>query len=366
MNQPAPYRLQAIVPPDNVRYAHSLKRGALTFEQIAELVKPINEAYVQGKQGKNYLSQHQARAEMNRIFGYGNWSSHVREMRLAYEEKMHTADNPRHPSFPKNGKADVYYITCYEALVEVEIRDLWGMPVASYSEWHAEENAPQPNRGEARAMAMTSVESYALRRALINLGDRLGLGLYNGGSKAPHGQYTIQQLEGQLGKWVPNTEQPQVQVEVVTHETIRAEPVISDDGTDPNWVDPTQQPAQAPVQQQMAPQQVQQPTQAVMPQQAQVQQQGQVAQQAPTREQQQAYQQQPQQQMQPGPTPQGDGTVQGMQQAAQQQAYARQQYTQQQFAVDPSMAARLQQGFKQDENHPRREEAEIAAWEGQG
>lgn len=348
MNQPAPYRLQAIVPPDNVRYAHSHNRGALTFEQIAELVKPINEAYVQGKQGKNYLSQHQARAEMNRIFGYANWSSHVREMRLAYEERMHKDDVPKHPSFPKNGKADVYYIACYESLVEVEIRDLWGMPVASYSEWHAEENAPQPNRGEARAMAMTSVESYALRRALINLGDRFGLGLYNGGSKAPHGQYTIQQFEGQLGNWVPNTVQSQVPVQIVTHETIQAQPVISDDGSDPNWVDPTLQPAQAPVQQQMAPQQVQQqPTQAPQqqpPQQAYVQQQVQ----------------------QPGPTPQGDGTVQGMQHAAQQQAYARQQYTQQQFAVDPSMAARLQQGFKQDENHPRREEAENAAWEAQG
>lgn len=357
MNQPAPYRLEAIVPPDYVRYAHSLRRGMLTFEQIAELVKPINAAYVQAKQSQSYLSQHQARAEMNRIFGYGNWSSHVREMQLMYEERMHRNDG--HPSFPKNGKADIYWISGYAALVEVEIRDLWGMPITSFSEWHAEENAPQPNRGEARAMAMTSVESYALRRALIGLGDRLGLGLYNGGSKNPHGQYTIQQFEGQLGKWVPNTpdSQPQVQVPVVTHETIQAEPVISDDGTNPNWVDPTQQPAQAPVQQQMAP--VQQP-----PQQQFVQQQAQPQQVQP----QQAYQQQPVQQQ--GPTPQGDGTVQGMQQAAQQQQAARhdsrvaahreaqgqggyyppqQQYTQQQFAVDPSMAARLQQGFKQDD-----------------
>ncbi|QNL30019.1 DNA recombinase [Microbacterium phage Quammi] len=347
MNQPAPYRLEAVQPPSHVRYAHSLGRGMLTFEQIAELVKPINAAYVQSKQSQSYLSQHQARAEMNRIFGYGNWSSHVREMQLMYEERLQRSDN--HPSFPRNGKADVYWISGYATLVEVEIRDLWGMPITSFSEWHAEENAPQPNRGEARAMAMTSVESYALRRALIGLGDRLGLGLYNGGSKNAHGQYTIQQYEGQLGKWVPNEQEPQAQVPIVTHETIQAEPVISDDGTNPNWVDPTQQPAQAPVQQQMAPQQVQQQAPQVVQQAGAPQQQ---------QQQQQAYVQQQ------GPTPQGDGTVQGIQQAAQQQAYARQQYTQQQFAVDPSMAARLQQGFKQD--HPRLEEAEIAAWEGQG
>lgn len=34
-------------------------------------------------------------------------------------------------------------------------------------------------------MAITSVESYALRRAAIGLGDRLGLGLYNDGKLEP-------------------------------------------------------------------------------------------------------------------------------------------------------------------------------------
>ncbi|WNT45304.1 hypothetical protein SEA_BABYDOTZ_51 [Microbacterium phage BabyDotz] len=339
MNQPAPYRLEAIQPPSHVRYAHALGRGMLTFQQIEELVKGINTLYVQAKQGKSYLAQHQARAEMNRIFGYGNWDVIDDDPVVIYENFGPTGNDKKER-----------WTVAYRMKVTVNIRDLWGMPVATFTGMHAEENAPQPQRGEAHALAITSVQSYALRRALINLGDRFGLGLYNGGSVAVHGQYTIQQYEGQLGKWVPNTVAPDVQVPVVTHETIQAEPVISDDGTNPNWVDPTQQPAQAPVQQQMAPQQVQQQAPQVMQQAGAPQQQQQ--------QQQQAYVQQQ------GPTPQGDGTVQGMQQAAQQQAYARQQYTQQQFAVDPSMAARLQQGFKQD--HPRLEEAEIAAWEGQG
>ncbi|UJD20785.1 RecA-like DNA recombinase [Microbacterium phage AluminumJesus] len=338
MNQPAPYRLEAIQPPSHVRYAHALGRGMLTFQQIEELVKGINTLYVQAKQGKSYLAQHQARAEMNRIFGYGNWDVIDDDPVVIYENFGPTGNDKKER-----------WTVAYRMKVTVNIRDLWGMPVATFTGMHAEENAPQPQRGEAHALAITSVQSYALRRALINLGDRFGLGLYNGGSTAVHGQYTIQQYEGQLGKWVPNEQEPQAQVPIVTHETIRAEPVISDDGTNPNWVDPTQQAAQAPVQQQMAPQQVQQQAPQVMQQAG-----------APQQQPQQAYVQQQ------GPTPQGDGTVQGMQQAAQQQAYARQQYTQQQFAVDPSMAARLQQGFKQDENHPRREEAEIAAWEGQG
>ncbi|QQO39452.1 RecA-like DNA recombinase [Microbacterium phage Namago] len=322
MNQPAPYRLEAVQPPSHVRYAHTLGRGMLTFQQIEELVKGINSLYVQAKQGKSYLAQHQARAEMNRIFGYGNWDVIEGEPHMMYEyQEAGTGQNA----------SKMYWIAGYRASVTVNVRDLWGMPVCTVTGTHAEQNVKLPDRGEANAMAITSVLSYALRRALINLGDRFGLGLYNGGSTAPHGQYTIQQYEGQLGTWVPNTITSQVAAPVVTHETIKAEPVISDDGTNPNWVDPTQQPAQAPVQQQMAPQQVQQQAPQVMQQAGAPQQQ------------QQAYVQQQ------GPTPQGDGTVQGMQQAAQQQAYARQQYTQQQFAVDPSMAARLQQGFKQDD-----------------
>lgn len=236
-----------LAPPPHIAYAHKLGRGMLTFAQIEELVKPINTFYVQSKQNKSYLAQHQARAEMNRIFGYGNWSSLVQSMTLMYEERI----EPGHPSFPRTGKAPVYWISGYEAHVLIEVRDLWGMPVTSFSEYHAEENAPQPNRGEARALAMTSVESYALRRALIGLGDRLGLGLYNGGSTAPHGQYTVQLDPGQLFEWQPaGGGQPAVPAPAMpTHETIQAEPVISDDGTNPQWQDPSeQQPVQQPIQ----------------------------------------------------------------------------------------------------------------------
>lgn len=181
-------------PPADVLYAHKLGRGRLIPEQIDELLKPINPAFVETKQSKAFLAQHQARAEMNRIFGYGNWSSRVLAMDLMYEERI----TDGHPSFPKNPKGQVYWISGYQASVEVEVRDLWGMPVTSFVEWHAEENAPLPNRGEARAFAMTSVESYALRRALIGLGDRLGLGLYSKGSTEVHGGYTIQNVPGIL------------------------------------------------------------------------------------------------------------------------------------------------------------------------
>ena len=110
-------------------------------------------------------------------------------------------------------------------------------------------------------MALTSVSSYALRRALINLGDRFGLGLYNKGSEAPHGQYTIQLQPGILSQWVPadQAQQPQrpqstaAPVQMPTHETIRAEQAepeeqmwahVSDDPSDYDDGSPEQAAAQ--------------------------------------------------------------------------------------------------------------------------
>lgn len=226
-----------IAPPAHIAYAHKLGRGMLTFQQIEELVKPINQAYVEKKQGMTYLAQHQARAEMNRIVGYGNWDSRVLEMILMYE------------TFGPTGKDNKDRWTIgYRAHIEVNIRDLWGMPLATFSEWHAEENAPQPNRGEAHALALTSVESYALRRALIGLGDRFGLGLYNGGSLAAHGQYTNQLEPGQLFEWAQVGEAPPAAAPVVqpTHETIQAEPAVVEQPASEEFVTREQAPAHTP------------------------------------------------------------------------------------------------------------------------
>ena len=226
-----------ISPPDHVMYAHKHGRGMLTFEQIGELVKAINPAYVETKQRLTYLAQHQARAEMNRIFGYGNWDVHAEEPVLIYEEQR-TSGNDNKPR----------WVVAYRIRITVSIRDLWGMPVAEYTGVHAEENAPQPNRGEAHALALTSVDSYALRRALINLGDRFGLGLYNGGSTAPHGQYTIQLDHGQLFQWEQLGAQQQMApapAQAVSHETIQAEPVVPEyDGTEQQAAQQAPQPVQ--------------------------------------------------------------------------------------------------------------------------
>lgn len=236
MNQPQQeWVRKPLAPPAHIKYAHNLGRGMFTFEQSLELVKAINSTYVARKNNMTYLSQHQARAEMNRIFGYGNWDSEVVMMRCDYEERL-TSDDPRWPKDksrnPKTSGSGAYWIVGYEGAVRVTVRDLWGMPVATYLEHHFEESAPQPNRGEARALALTSVESYALRRALINLGDRFGLGLYDKGSLGPHGQYTVQLEPGQLFRWELAGGQQQGAAQAPyaqpTHETIQASQATGD------------------------------------------------------------------------------------------------------------------------------------------
>jgi recombination DNA repair RAD52 pathway protein len=158
--------------------------------QIGRLLKPIDPNAIEVKQGMSYIAQYEVRAELNRVFGFGNWDTQVESMELLYETRLENTDS----QYPANArdKSKPYWVACYRASVRLTIRDYDGEPLASYVEYHVEENSPLPNRGEAHAMAVTSVESYAMRRAAINLGDRFGLSLYDKGSPLPVVKGTLQ------------------------------------------------------------------------------------------------------------------------------------------------------------------------------
>lgn len=162
----------------------------LTRAQIERLLRGIDPGHVDKKQGLSYMAQHEVRAELTRIFGIGNWDSQVESMELLWESEGPSAD----------GKKTMYR-ACYKAGVRLNIRDYWGNPVCSFVEYHAEANSNLPDRGEAHAMAITSVESYALRRAAIGLGDRLGLGLYNDGKAEPLVRGTLQLTDKESPLW---------------------------------------------------------------------------------------------------------------------------------------------------------------------
>jgi len=152
----------------------------LTAGQITRLLTPVRPSRIEQVRGNSYVPQFEVRAELNRVFGFGNWDSLIHSMTLIYEE----------PEERDNGKT--YWKVCYRCACTLTIRDFNGTPVCEHTEWHAEESAPQPSRGEAHALALTSVESYALRRAAINLGDTFGLHLYRDGQVAPLIRGTLQ------------------------------------------------------------------------------------------------------------------------------------------------------------------------------
>lgn len=182
------------------------EKSGLTKMQVGRLLKAIDPKHVDKKQGKfTYIAQHEVRAELTRIFGYGNWDSQTEEIDFLWED-----------SEPKGDKT--YWRACYKARVRVNIRDYWGNPVASFVGAHAEANSALPDRGEAHAMAVSSVESYAMRRAVISLGDRLGLGLYDNGSSAALIKGTLQTADPDSPLYIDPQE-----VEAAKAEAMKAE-----------------------------------------------------------------------------------------------------------------------------------------------
>lgn len=195
--------------------------GRLSDMQIERLLKGVGDNRVAETRGMSYIPQHEIRAELTRVFGFGNWDTAVHDVTMLYEEQRQgTGTN----------KDKTYWFAGYRCAVTLRIRDYDGNPIAEFTEYHAEENAPQPNRGEAHALALTACESYALRRAAIGLGDRFGLSLYNFGASAPIVKGTLQQLERDVPGRVPPVPEPTEQVADAEAQVARA--FSQDESTD--------------------------------------------------------------------------------------------------------------------------------------
>jgi hypothetical protein len=146
----------------------------ITKLQLDRLLTPVRPDRIENKQGLSYVPAHEVKAELTRVFGPGNWDHTIHDVRLLWE--IDTYDE---------GKKKTFYRACYLCACTLRVRDYEGNQIATITEYHAEANSNLPDRGEAHAMALTSVESYALRRAALDLGDAFGLHLYNNGSPAP-------------------------------------------------------------------------------------------------------------------------------------------------------------------------------------
>lgn len=153
----------------------------LTKAQIQRLILPRPAHIFEEKRGMTYIPTHEVKAEMTRVFGPTNWDHTIHDVEMLYETKLTKGMS----QFPRNGADGAeYWVVGYRVACTIRVRSFDGVPLAETTEYHAEENAPLPNRGEAHAMALTSAESYAFRRAALDFGDAFGLHLYDKGSKA--------------------------------------------------------------------------------------------------------------------------------------------------------------------------------------
>lgn len=149
-------------------------------KQVEVLLQPIRPSRVLSlKQSKgpalSYVAQHDVRAHLNRVFGFGRWSMDVKETHFMFDEQNDA----------KRWKA------CYRATVRLTIYAPDGTEIAHYEDSHASGNMPQPDRADAHALALTIAVSTAMKRAATCLGDQFGLSLYNKGQTLPFVKTTL-------------------------------------------------------------------------------------------------------------------------------------------------------------------------------
>ena len=151
----------------------------LSKRQVEQLLRPIHPSRVEDLRGMSYVAQHDVRAHMNRIFGFGRWSTQVIQTEFIFEEQD---SNSR-------------WKAAYRATVRVEIHAPDGTILATYEDCHVSGNAPQPDRAEAHALALTSAVSTAFKRACTNLGDQFGLSLYEKGQRSAIVKSTLMEYD---------------------------------------------------------------------------------------------------------------------------------------------------------------------------
>lgn len=144
----------------------------LSKKQHDILLRPLNESRIERRQvagmSLSYLSQHDVRAHLIRIFGFGNF-----DLRTIKSELVSCEQNDRK-------QWDVSWLVT----MELTIRTQDGRVIATYSESAVGSNT-QGRKAEALDMALKTASSDAMKRCAINLGDQFGLSLYDNGSTDP-------------------------------------------------------------------------------------------------------------------------------------------------------------------------------------
>lgn len=141
----------------------------LSDMQIDALMRPIHSSRVKpNRDGFSYVEAWDVKAALIRIFGFGGFSTDVIDWR-----ELRRAEVPQ-----RNNKDRMNW----QVTVAVTLRVTIHQTGATYTEAATGTNS-QPDFGKAFDSALKSAESYALKRACVQLGTQFGMSLYDNGSK---------------------------------------------------------------------------------------------------------------------------------------------------------------------------------------
>lgn len=147
---------------------------SLSQAQVDALLAPLHPGRVRQVQGNAHLEAWDVRRHLLRVFGWGGWSFEVLSCDCILERSFWSEK----ASEPFKGRHTVVY----RVVGRLVIRDDAGIEVAHFDDGATGDATNQPSLGDAHDMALKTAMSQAMKRCAVNLGDRFGLSLYDGGS----------------------------------------------------------------------------------------------------------------------------------------------------------------------------------------
>lgn len=138
-----------------------------TPDQQRVLRANLAPARVFQREGQSYLAAWDVRAHLTRLFGYGGWDFHVRDITCADHWATHNDE----------GQPSRFWAT-YRCTGSLTVFD--GERYCTYEDAAVGEARNQKSSGAAHDLALKSAVSGALKRCAVNLGTQFGLSLYAG------------------------------------------------------------------------------------------------------------------------------------------------------------------------------------------
>lgn len=145
----------------------------LTARQVDALLQPLDQRRVKQVQGNSHLEAWDVKRHLLRVFGWGGWDTEILSCDCILERSFWSTKAEE----PFKGRHSVIY----RVTMRLIIKDPEGNPVAHWDDGATGDSINQPSLGDAHDQALKTAFSQALKRCAINLGDRYGLSLYNGG-----------------------------------------------------------------------------------------------------------------------------------------------------------------------------------------